>query len=131
MTPDLRLLAYAVVLTWLMIMVAATLRARMWTVDGLKLAFGNRGDLPEPSELAGRADRAAKNMLENLAMFIGLVIVAHASGADHDRTVLGARLFFWARVVYYPVYLIGVPYLRTAVWAVSVVGMGLIFMASM
>jgi len=29
---------------------------------------------------------------------------------------------FWARLVYLPIYLAGIPYLRTAVWAVSLWG---------
>ena len=31
--------------------------------------------------------------------------------------------YFWARLVYLPIYLAGIPYLRTAVWAVSLWGM--------
>jgi uncharacterized MAPEG superfamily protein len=42
-------------------------------------------------------------------------------------TLLGAQIFFWARVVYAAVYLAGIPWVRTAVWAVSVIGMLLIF----
>ena len=42
-------------------------------------------------------------------------------------TLLGAQLFFWARLVYAVVYLIGIPWLRTGVWTVSVIGMILIF----
>ena len=40
-----------------------------------------------------------------------------------------ARIFFWARVVYIPIYMVGVPVARTGVWAISVIGMGLIFAA--
>jgi uncharacterized MAPEG superfamily protein len=36
---------------------------------------------------------------------------------------LGAELYFWARVIYLPVYIVGIPYLRTLVWFVSVVGL--------
>ena len=37
-------------------------------------------------------------------------------------TALGAQLYFWARVVYVPLYLAGIPYLRSLAWAVSVAG---------
>jgi uncharacterized MAPEG superfamily protein len=43
-------------------------------------------------------------------------------------TLLGAQLFFWARLVYAVVYVAGVPWVRTAVWAVSAVGLILIFL---
>ena len=38
------------------------------------------------------------------------------------RSTLSA-VFFWARLVYALVYLVGVPWLRTVVWFVSVIGM--------
>jgi len=43
-------------------------------------------------------------------------------------TLLGAQIFFWARLVYAGVYIAGVPWLRTGVWAVAVVGLILIFL---
>ena len=38
-------------------------------------------------------------------------------------------IFFWARVVYFFVYLAGIPWLRTVLWAASVAGMVMIVMA--
>ena len=38
-------------------------------------------------------------------------------------TALGAQIYLWARVAYLPVYVIGIPYLRTVVWAVGFWGM--------
>src|ERR1043165_4972006 len=118
MPTDLRLLTYSVVLTWLMLLSASLLRARAWTPPGMVVAFGNRDDVPEPSPLAGRADRAARNMVENLVMFAALVCVANLLRLPSERLELGARLFFYARVLYFPVYLAGIKYLRTAVWTV-------------
>jgi uncharacterized MAPEG superfamily protein len=123
---DLRLLAYAAVLAWATVMLAATLRNRAWTPAGLRVALGNRDALPEASPLAGRADRAAKNTLENLVLVTALLLAARAGGGDPERLVLGARLFFWARVAYVPLYLAGVQGLRTVAWAVGVAGMGAI-----
>ena len=126
MTTDLRLLACSTVLTWLMLMLSALLRTRWWTWRGVILALGNRDDVPEPSAVAARADRAAKNMLENLVLFAALLLGAHAALVPPARLELAAELFFWARLAYFPVYLAGIPYLRTALWAVAVVGLGLI-----
>ncbi|HEY5936053.1 MAG TPA: MAPEG family protein [Kofleriaceae bacterium] len=124
MTPDVRLLAYAAVLCWVMIMTAAMLKTR-----GIVNAGGNRDDLPDPSALAGRADRAAKNMLENLVLFTALLAAARMGNGDQDRIVLGARIFFWARVAYFPIYLAGIKHVRTVVWAVGIAGLALIFSA--
>ena len=52
-----------------------------------------------------------------------LVLVAQVTGKTNAVTALGAQLFFWARLAYVPVYIIGVPWLRTALWGVSFVGL--------
>ena len=119
----MRLLAYAAVLCWVMIITASAVRTR----GNVVMASGNRDDVPPPSDLGNRADRAAKNMLENMVLFTALLVAARAGNGDADRIVLGARLFFWARVAYFPVYLVGIKYLRTVIWAVSIVGLALIF----
>ena len=60
--------------------------------------------------------------------FMALVLAAMAAGKLNDMTLLGAHLFFWSRLAYAVIYVIGVPYLRTTVWAVSAVGLVLIFL---
>jgi uncharacterized MAPEG superfamily protein len=123
MHTDIRILTYAAIFAWLQIMIASGLRTR----GDLGLAFGNRADVPEPTPLAGRGERAARNMLENLILFTAVVLAAQGAGVGGSaRVILGARLFFWARVAYYPVYLAGITYLRTALWAVGVAGMAMI-----
>jgi uncharacterized MAPEG superfamily protein len=121
----------SVILTWTMVLTASVLRARGWTLPGLQAAFGNRDDLPEPSALCGRADRAARNMLENMVLFVVAVVGASMAHADGDRLLLSAKIFFWARVAYFPVYLVGVRYLRTAIWSVGVVGIAIIIIAGL
>jgi uncharacterized MAPEG superfamily protein len=39
--------------------------------------------------------------------------------------VLGAELFFWSRLAYIPVYYAGIPYLRTAIYFISVTGLAM------
>ncbi len=42
MTPTLKLVIYMAILTWLLILVAALVRTRGWTLQGTLLAAGNR-----------------------------------------------------------------------------------------
>ena len=42
------------------------------------------------------------------------------------QAATGATVFFWARLVYWPVYMAGIIYLRTAVWFVSIIGIAMI-----
>lgn len=125
MKPELLMLVWAVLLAFVQMLVAvsgATLQL------GLPRLAGNRENLPALTGWAQRAQRAHLNMLESLVLFAALVLVAVVAGRSNAMTLLGAQIFFWARVVYAVVYWAGVPWLRTAVWFVSVVGLALIFL---
>jgi uncharacterized MAPEG superfamily protein len=90
-----------------------------------KLA-GNREDMPEIVGWPGRARRAHLNMLENLVVFATLVLIAAVAGKANATTAMGAMIFFWARLAYAVIYLIGIPWLRTLAWLVAVIGMAMI-----
>ncbi len=125
LSTDLHLLVWSVALCVVQMLVAAT-GAQLQV--GLPNLAGNREALPEITGWAGRAQRAHRNMLENLVLFAALVLVAQVAGLANETTALGALLFFWARVAYAVIYVIGIPWLRTAAWAVSMVGLVLIFL---
>lgn len=124
MKPELTLLVCAVGLAFLQILIAVLLAVPQ---TGLPALLGNREDMPALQGAADRAQRAYKNMLESLLLFAVLVLVAVAAGKTNLTTLLGAHLFIWARLAYAPIYIIGIPLLRTAAWAVAVIGMALIF----
>ena len=65
-------------------------------------------------------------MLENLVLFAALVLIAAVSGKANATTAMGAMIFFWGRLAHAVVYLIGIPWLRTVCWSVSVIGMVMI-----
>ena len=123
MDRTLTLVLYTAILTWLTLMAASLIRARGWTLPGMLIAFGNRDNLPDASPLAGRAERTARNTLENFVLFAAIALVAAAAGAKDPRVAQGAEVFFWARVLYVPVYYAGIIYLRTAVWLVGIIGL--------
>jgi uncharacterized MAPEG superfamily protein len=54
--------------------------------------------------------------------------VTEITNKNSVMTGFGAQLFFWARVVYAVIYVIGLPWVRTGVWGISVVGLVLIFL---
>ena len=126
MTPMLELIVYNTVLTFVAIMAGAFLRNREWTLEGVKFGLSNRADLPEPTPLGGRAERAARNAIEAAVLFTPLALTAQVSG-QAAAALLGAQIFVWARVVYLPVYWAGIPYLRSGVWIVGVVGLAMMF----
>lgn len=117
------LLAACALLYWVMVLFAGVMRIRTWTKPGMEVGFGNRDTLPEPSAIAGRSERAARNMLENLVVFATLLLAAWMARVPEQELVFPAQLFFWARLAYFPTYVVGIPYLRTALWAVGAAGM--------
>jgi len=125
MKPELMLLAWAVALTLVQMLVAASGSASQ---VGVMPLFGNRDGLPAPTGWAGRAQRAHRNMLENLVLFAALVLICAVTNKTNATTLLGAQLFFWGRLAYAAIYVAGIPYLRTAAWLVSIVGLVLIFL---
>lgn len=125
MKPELMLLAWAVALTLVQMLIAASGAASQYGVMPL---FGNRDGLPALTGWAGRAQRAHRNMLENLVLFAALILICAVTNKTNATTLLGAQLFFWARAAYAVIYLAGIPYLRTAAWLVSIVGLILIFL---
>ncbi|HEX3884402.1 MAG TPA: MAPEG family protein [Stellaceae bacterium] len=124
MAPELKLLLWCVALTFIEVVVAALAANGQL---GLPVLAGNREGLPRLTGFAGRAQRAHLNMLESLPLFIALVAIACIASKTDATTLLGARLFFWGRLAHWLIYLAGIPWLRTLAWAVSVVGMVLIF----
>jgi len=125
MKPELMLLVWATLLA----VIQAVIAAQGATMQvGLATLAGNREGMPEIKGWAGRAARAHRNMLENLVLFAALVLVAVLADKTNGTTLLGAQIFFWARLAYAVVYLAGVPWLRTGVWGLSVVGLAMIFL---
>jgi uncharacterized MAPEG superfamily protein len=91
---------------------------------GLLWNAGNRDGDPKPlTGPAARAVRANLNFLETFAFFAAAVLGVVAANKTTPDTALGAELYFWARVAYLPIYIIGIPYVRTLVYAVSIWGL--------
>ena len=120
MKPELMVLAWCVVLAIVQMLVAV--QGAMMQV-GLTTLVGNREGFPEIKGWAGRAARAHRNMIENLVLFATVVLAVVALGKTDSITLAGVQVFFWGRVAYAAIYLAGIPWLRTAAWTVSVVGL--------
>ena len=125
MKPELMLLVWAALLTVVQAVVATQ---GAFNQVGLMTLAGNREGMPEIRGWGGRAQRAHRNMLENLVLFAILVLAAVVAGKTNDTTLLGAQIFLWARVAYAVIYVAGIPWLRTGVWVLSVVGLAMIFL---
>ncbi|MDB5457733.1 MAG: hypothetical protein JWP92_3318 [Caulobacter sp.] len=96
---------------------------------GLKWNVGPR-DEPRPlTGMAGRLSRAFANYRETFPLFAAAVLVAVVGGKLGLLTAVGAGLYVAARAVYIPLYAFGVPVVRTLVWLISMIGLGMILAA--
>ena len=120
MSPDLKYLLFSLILMFVQMLVAVTFAN---FAVGLPTLAGNREGMGELPGIGGRAKRAHLNMLENIALFAPLVLVAAVAGKANATTAMGAMIFFWGRLAYAIIYVAGIPWLRTVSWVVSVVGM--------
>ncbi|HET9735616.1 MAG TPA: MAPEG family protein, partial [Burkholderiales bacterium] len=98
----------------------------LFSHSGLMVTVGNRANLPELPGWGGRSVRANDNMAQNLVLFAAVVLAVVVTGTTNATTLLGAQLFFWARVAYAVCYIGGLPWLRTGSWLVSIAGVLLI-----
>ena len=78
---------------------------------------------------AGRAERALRNYLETFPALVGLALALVVLGKTGGLGATGAWIWFLARLVYIPLYLGGIPYIRSLVWTVSALGLTLMFVA--
>jgi uncharacterized MAPEG superfamily protein len=121
MTIELEILAWSIVLGLLQVALAAVLMTRQ---RGVKWNAGNRdGDVQPLSGIAARAARASHNFLETFVFFACAALAVVLTHRNSRHTALGSEIYFFARLAYLPIYLVGIPYLRSAVWTVSVVGL--------
>jgi uncharacterized MAPEG superfamily protein len=126
MTIELTMLVWSVVLGLVQIAIATSFSVGQ---RGLGWTAGARDATPPLTGVSARLDRARANFLETFPFFVAAVLVAQLLQRHDATTMLGAQLYFWARLVYVPLYAAGIPYLRTLTWAVSMVGIVLLLVA--
>lgn len=101
-----------------------------FAVRGIMGTLANPSPNDKPQHpWAERARRAHSNAVENLVVFAALVAAAQFAGISNHLTVIGCITYFWARLVHYVVYTLGIPGLRTLAFSVGVVGELLITIA--
>ena len=68
---------------------------------------------------AQRAIKAHQNGVENLAIIVPAVLIAHLLNISSPATKMAVVVYFFARLVHFLVYLAGVPVVRTLAFTVG------------
>ena len=102
---------------------------------GLGAYLGSRDAEPSESGMYGRTRRILRNSNETVSVFLALCVAAIALdakaatqlpatwGPDMDLAVTGAMIYVVARALFIPLYLFGVPLLRSAAWVAGFAGL--------
>ncbi|HUH49810.1 MAG TPA: MAPEG family protein [Mycoplana sp.] len=97
---------------------------------GAEWNAGPRDDERKPAGvLAGRAARASANLRETYPAFVGLALALAVAGDPSGWGYRGALIWFACRILYLPLYLAGIAYIRSLVWLGALVGLFCMFAA--
>lgn len=125
---ELQILWCAVVLGLVQLVLAT-----MASVGGRGMPWGtgprDEGWPALQNKYAARLERAYKNFIETFPFFAVAVLLAFALSKSTPETVLGAKIYIWARLLYVPAYVIAIPFTRTLIWTASIVGIVMIVLA--
>lgn len=126
MSAELWLLAASLVLALVQIGLAS-LSAKKQT--GVEWSVGPRDEARPVSGVAARLERAQRNLMETLPIFVGAVLLVTVAQRTSWLSELGTHLFFWCRVAYVPTYAAGIPWVRSILWNVATAGIVLILLS--
>jgi uncharacterized MAPEG superfamily protein len=97
---------------------------------GNAYTVGARDQDLRPSGLAGRLDRAQRNYLETFAIFAAAVLMLEMLERQGGwLSVWGALIYLGGRIVYLPLYALGLPWLRTFSWNAATAGLAMVMAA--
>jgi uncharacterized MAPEG superfamily protein len=127
LSTEFTMLAFAAVLGLFQLAIAARSGNSQ---RGLRWNVGAR-DEPAPAvgKVAGRLERAFRNFMETFPFFAVAVVLCALAGRHNWATIWGSQIYLAARIVYLPLYALGVPALRTLVWIVATLSIILILVA--
>jgi uncharacterized MAPEG superfamily protein len=99
---------------------------------GLPYNLSSRDEAAPPlSKMTGRLVRAGANFRETFGLFAVSVILVMLLHRQNGSSAIGAQIYFWSRLVYIPVYALGIQVVRTIVWTLSIVGLVMVLTAAL
>jgi uncharacterized MAPEG superfamily protein len=125
---EIQMLMWSVVLGVAQLVLATILAAKDW---GMAYTLSPR-DVPAPAvaKLTGRLLRGFQNFKETFVFFVVAVLVVALMARQSPMSATGAQLYFWSRLAYVPIYAAGILGVRTMLWALSMVGIAMVFLAA-
>lgn len=124
--PELVFLGAAAAIGLVQLMWAAAAARRQ---QDLKWAAGSRDEPMPISGVAARLDRAFRNYMETFPIFAAVVLAVVLAGKTGTLSLWGSALYVVCRALYAPIYAAGTYMVRSLVWTLSLVGVGMVLAA--
>ncbi|HVU29862.1 MAG TPA: MAPEG family protein [Sphingomicrobium sp.] len=124
MPVELRILAFGALLLVVYIFTATRFKTAQY---GRKWNIGARDEaVPPPNPVTGRTMRAQANFEETFPIAIVALMGVVVADRTNQLTALGGWIWLGARVLYLPVYAAGIPVIRTLIFVISMIGLGMV-----
>jgi uncharacterized MAPEG superfamily protein len=124
MPVELRIAAFGAILLLVHVFAAVRFKTRQY---GTKWNVGARDEaLPPLHPVAARLARAQANFLETFPVAIVALLGVVIAGRTNAWTALGGWIWLGARTIYLPLYGFGVPVVRTMMWTIGMIGLGMV-----
>lgn len=124
MTTELIVLAWGCILAFVHVFAAVRVKTRQY---GTRWNMSARDEaLPPPEPIVGRLARAQANFFETFPIAAAAILIVSIAGIEDRWTAIGALVWLAARIVYLPVYALGIPRLRTIIFLASIIGILLV-----
>ena len=124
MAVELKILAWGALLLFVYIFAAIRAKTQQY---GRKWNMSARDEeLPPPNPLTGRLMRAQANFEETFPIAIVALLGVVVAGRTSQWTAIGGWMWLGARLVYLPLYALGVPVVRTLAYTVSIIGLAMV-----
>ena len=124
MPVELKILALGALLLFVHIFTATRFKTAQF---GRKWNVGARDEaLPAADVMSGRTRRALANFLETFPIAIVALVGVVLADRTSQWTAIGGWVWLGARVIYLPLYAAGIPVIRTIVWTIGMIGLGMV-----
>ncbi|KIN79287.1 MAPEG family protein [Sulfitobacter mediterraneus] len=90
-----------------------------------------RDEPREVGRMTARMNRALTNSITAMALFAPAILLLVVQGKTTSTTLLVAQLFLVARIIYLPVYALGVPAIRTLAWLVGFAATAVLYLLAL
>lgn len=122
---ELAILAWASLFGIAQLFITAAVRTRAYGT-GWNVGARDTTPIERATPLVGRLERAQANLMETFPLFAAVVLAVAIADRTNASTTMGAWLYLAGRLVYLPLYVAGVPFVRTLAWGVATTGILLI-----